>query len=155
LNAAPAGIGNLAGLADIARSAAGRFTDATSAAMASGTAATTAGVAAAQDANRGSSGRKWLWLLVLAIILFLPYGWCGRQNATTEGESSLGAIADSTDSMANRAGASLSTAAAKLGQFVDRQLPNGTTLNVPENGIESKLIAFITDPSQQVNDTTW
>ena len=42
-----------------------------------------------------------------------------------------------------------------LGPLIDRTLPGGTTLHVPENGVESKLIAFITDTSRPVDKTTW
>jgi OOP family OmpA-OmpF porin len=42
-----------------------------------------------------------------------------------------------------------------LGAFVSRALPGGPTLNIPERGIESHLIAFIEDASRPVNDTTW
>jgi outer membrane protein OmpA-like peptidoglycan-associated protein len=34
-------------------------------------------------------------------------------------------------------------------------LPDGTVLNVPENGIENQLVKFITDSSRPVDDTTW
>lgn len=46
-------------------------------------------------------------------------------------------------------------AAGKLGAFVRRALPGGVELNVPSNGIESKLVAFIEDRTRPVNDTTW
>lgn len=39
--------------------------------------------------------------------------------------------------------------------FVKRILPGGITINIPANGTESKLIAFIEDRSLSVNDTTW
>jgi outer membrane protein OmpA-like peptidoglycan-associated protein len=34
-------------------------------------------------------------------------------------------------------------------------LPDGVELNIPQNGIENKLIAFIKDPSKPVDETTW
>ena len=42
-----------------------------------------------------------------------------------------------------------------LGKFVPKQLPKDITLNVPENGIESKLINFIQDSSQIVDKNIW
>jgi hypothetical protein len=39
--------------------------------------------------------------------------------------------------------------AAALGAFVNRTLKNAVILNVPSQGIESKLIAFIEDPRGQ------
>jgi len=46
-------------------------------------------------------------------------------------------------------------AAAALGPFVERELANSVRLNVPENGIESKLVAFIQDSSRPVDKDTW
>ena len=34
-------------------------------------------------------------------------------------------------------------------------LPDGTSLNVPETGIENQLATFIADPSKKVDKTTW
>lgn len=39
--------------------------------------------------------------------------------------------------------------------MVARSLPGGVSIQVPENGIESRLLAFITDSSRQVDATTW
>ena len=46
-------------------------------------------------------------------------------------------------------------AAPALGPFVERELVNSVRLNVPENGIESKLVAFIQDSSRPVDKDTW
>jgi outer membrane protein OmpA-like peptidoglycan-associated protein len=43
----------------------------------------------------------------------------------------------------------------KLGKFLPVKLPNGVELNVPEFGVERKLIAFIEDKSKPVDTTTW
>ena len=43
----------------------------------------------------------------------------------------------------------------KLGKFLPVKLPNGVELNVPELGIERKLIAFIEDKNKPVDKTTW
>jgi outer membrane protein OmpA-like peptidoglycan-associated protein len=42
-----------------------------------------------------------------------------------------------------------------LGDFTGLKLPDGTELKVPQFGIESKLTAFIQDPSKPVNPPTW
>ncbi len=42
-----------------------------------------------------------------------------------------------------------------LGPFVERQLANSVRLQVPENGVESQLIAFIQDSSRPVDKDTW
>jgi outer membrane protein OmpA-like peptidoglycan-associated protein len=46
-------------------------------------------------------------------------------------------------------------AAPELGSFVPRQLVDGTMLNIPEHGVEGKLLAFIQDPAQKTNKTSW
>ncbi len=43
----------------------------------------------------------------------------------------------------------------KLGAFGDVTLPDGVTLNIPEFGIERKLLAFIQDAGRAVDRTTW
>jgi outer membrane protein OmpA-like peptidoglycan-associated protein len=43
----------------------------------------------------------------------------------------------------------------KLGAFGDVTLPDGVTLNIPEFGIERKLLAFIQDAERPVDKTTW
>jgi outer membrane protein OmpA-like peptidoglycan-associated protein len=42
-----------------------------------------------------------------------------------------------------------------LGAFVPKNLPSGVTLRIPTNGIESKLVAFIEDPSRPVDRDIW
>ena len=42
-----------------------------------------------------------------------------------------------------------------LGPLIERQLPNNTTLRVPTNGVENKLIGFIEDPGKLPSSETW
>lgn len=42
-----------------------------------------------------------------------------------------------------------------LGDFFKTKLPNGVELNIPQFGIENKLLAFIQDSSKPVDSTTW
>jgi K(+)-stimulated pyrophosphate-energized sodium pump len=42
-----------------------------------------------------------------------------------------------------------------LGAFKPVELPGAVTLNLPESGVESKLLAFVTDASKVVDKTTW
>ncbi len=44
---------------------------------------------------------------------------------------------------------------AKLGKFFSRKLSTGIELNIPENGIENKLVTFIEDKEKAVDKTTW
>jgi outer membrane protein OmpA-like peptidoglycan-associated protein len=47
------------------------------------------------------------------------------------------------------------TAMSSLGDFFKTKLPNGVELNIPQFGIENKLLAFIQDSSKPVDSTTW
>ncbi len=42
-----------------------------------------------------------------------------------------------------------------LNALILRRLPNGTQLNIPPQGIESKLIDFVEDSSKPADKTTW
>jgi len=53
---------------------------------------------------------------------------------------------------ATNAGASATSA---LGDFFKTKLPDGVELNIPQFGIESKLIGFLGDSSKPVDTTTW
>ena len=57
--------------------------------------------------------------------------------------------------MVDTSAAKVSDAMAKLGNFFKRKLPNGVELNIPEFGVENKLVAFIEDTSKPVDKTTW
>ena len=42
-----------------------------------------------------------------------------------------------------------------LGNYVPRTLVDGTTITIPERGVENRLLAFIVDPSRIPDTTTW
>jgi outer membrane protein OmpA-like peptidoglycan-associated protein len=95
---------------------------------------------------------RWLWpLLALAALLLIWFTTMRGRGSTTTVDSAVSTGSVAIDSAASRAAG----AAAKLGAFEKKALPGGVELNVPERGIESQLIAFITDSSRPVNDTTW
>jgi len=110
---------------------------------------------------RKSSGNRWLWPVIGIAALALI--WFGvMRGRTPSAPSAVRTGAGILDTTAKQAGEAVQTAAgevskavAGLGAFVKKALPGGVTLNVPERGIESKLIAFIDDKSRPVNDTTW
>ena len=73
--------------------------------------------------------RNWLWpLLLLGLLLIAALWWFNRAKAPE-----VPAVAN----------------------LFKLNLPDGTVLNVPENGIENQLVKFITDSSRPVDDTTW
>lgn len=103
--------------------------------------ATTAGTMADSTAANVEAGADTAMTTVDAAGDSLAAGVSATGN-------SLGAAAgDAADAIAN--------AAANLGAFGKRSLPDGVELNIPANGIENKLIAFIEDKSKVVDKTTW
>jgi outer membrane protein OmpA-like peptidoglycan-associated protein len=107
------------------------------------------------------SGLGWLkWVLPLLLLGLLFFGWRAcrtepvREAAVTGGEA-VARAGDAAVKAGEAAVATATDAANALGAFVRRAIPGGVELNVPENGIESRLIAFIGDAARPVDDTTW
>jgi outer membrane protein OmpA-like peptidoglycan-associated protein len=91
----------------------------------------------------------WLWLLPLLLILFGLLLWFlfrPRSAPVAEGPAPVPTAAPA---------APATPATPDLGSFVPRQLVDGTMLNIPEHGVEGKLLAFIQDRSQKPNRTSW
>ena len=114
----------------------------------------------ANPVSPAERSNRWLWpLLALAALLLIWFTTMrgrGSTSAAVDTAVSTGSVA--IDSAASRAAATPSStgdAAAKLGAFGKKALPGGVDLNIPERGIESNLIAFITDSSRPVDKTTW
>jgi OmpA-OmpF porin, OOP family len=102
---------------------------------------------------------RWLWpLLALAALLLIWFTTMrsrGVDSAVATGNVALDSAAARARAASPAANTAVSDAASTLGAFGKKQLPGGVELNIPERGIESNLIAFITDSSRPVNDTTW
>jgi len=113
------------------------------------------------------SGNRWAWPVIgglaLATILWALFGRGGvPEPVTTTLDSAAAATRTAVDSTLAAGQRTFDTAAGAvggtardLGAMVKRALPGGVTLDIPERGIESKLVAFIEDTSRPVNDTTW
>lgn len=108
--------------------------------------------------ENGTSG--WLpWLLGGLVLLaaVLGYQQCSKKSPrleselTTQIDSAASSVSVRIDSVADKVGSSMD----ELGDFFARKLPNGIELNIPEFGIENKLVAFIEDPAKPVDKTTW
>jgi OOP family OmpA-OmpF porin len=151
---APTGLGSLLGVAGAGSAAAGAAGRADADVRSN---VNSARIAAAdiQSPTRSLVG-PLLVILGLAIV-----GWFlfGRDRTASIPAATTTASAKSTiDSLATKMGAAAGAAAgsvANLGAFVKRSLPGGAELNVPDNGIESRLLSFITDGSRAVSDTVW
>jgi OOP family OmpA-OmpF porin len=91
----------------------------------------------------------WLWLLPLLLILAGLLLWfLFRPRPATVAEAPAPPPAAAPVPPA-------APATPDLGSFVPRQLVDGTMLNIPEHGVEGKLLAFIQDSSQKPNRTSW
>ena len=98
---------------------------------------------AAAPAAAVAAGNKWLWPIVALVVLALGLLWFF--NRTKE------PVGNAVQTASNAA----SSAASALGDFFKTKLPDGTELNIPQFGIENKLISFLNDSSKPVDTTTW
>lgn len=87
--------------------------------------------AVAQEATKAT---RWLWPVIGLIALALIAFWIFHRAPTPTMPS-------------------IDTSG--LGAFFSTKLPDGTELNIPQNGIENKLITFLNDSSRPVDNTTW
>ena len=93
--------------------------------------------------------KGWMWLVALAILVIGGLIWF-----VNRGPSVRTAVSTVTDT-ASQAGSAVASGAASLGAFIKTSIPGGMELNIPQNGMENRLLSFIRDPSAQVNDETW
>jgi OmpA-OmpF porin, OOP family len=91
----------------------------------------------------------WIWLLPLLLILAGLLLWFLFRLQPAP-------VAETPAPVETAAPAAPAVpAATSLGNFVPRQLADGTTLNIPERGVEGRLLAFIQDPASKPDKTTW
>ncbi|MGV3639175.1 MAG: OmpA family protein [Adhaeribacter sp.] len=169
LNALPAGLGAVLGLGGLggAETLQGQrpvVPAAGTAAAAAAAAATSATSRAAGSAAGGGTGglpgglgqpsdhkkTNWLWplLLIGAAILLFIFGLRTCKEETREEEVTITETRTETETTSPEA------AGTRAG-FSQKELPGGVMLSIPENGIESKLVAFIEDKNKAVDKTTW
>jgi OmpA-OmpF porin, OOP family len=89
----------------------------------------------------------WLWLLPLLLALLLGFWWyrSHQQPAPVATEPPPASVAPTVTS----------STGADLGALVGTKLPDGTTLQIPQRGVEGKLLAFIQDPNRAPDKTSW
>ena len=149
--ALPAGIGSMLGLGslpDMGGQTAGDV---------GGTAASTRPAATdyVQDENQNSNW--WLWLLLLAGLVFGVFYFL--RGCNNEPETGAVAVTDTVaatpmDTM-TVAEKILSVTGEDLGGMIAKTFADGTEIRIPERGVESRLLAFIEDSSRVVDKTTW
>jgi len=104
------------------------------------------GAAALPDVAAGTTS-KWLWPVVLLAALLLAGLWFFNRNKEP--------VKDTMQTASDATSSAVSSAASALGNFFKTTLPDGVELNIPEFGVENKLLAFIKDGSKPVDNTTW
>jgi OmpA-OmpF porin, OOP family len=98
---------------------------------------------AAVPAKVAAAGNRWLWPLVLLALLVIGCLWFFNRAKEP--------VSNAVQTVTNTGASAVSA----LGDFFKTKLPNGVELNVPQFGIESKLITFLNDSSKPVDTTTW
>jgi OOP family OmpA-OmpF porin len=113
-----------------------------------------------EPVRREREGTAW-WKWALPLLALLALGWLlsrlftGRERQV---QTSI-AVPTATATLRVEATATIAPTAApiraELGAFIDKRLPDGTMLRIPSNGVESRLLAFVEDPSKRVEQATW
>jgi OmpA-OmpF porin, OOP family len=119
------------------------------------------------EENTSESTRKWLpWVLLGALLLGALYYFKGCQNpvdkmgaaidsTATLAKSALDSTVSTVGAIADSTAGTVKAGVSALGDFFKKKLPNGITLDIPQNGIENNLIKFIEDGGKAVDKTTW
>ncbi|MEZ5357005.1 MAG: OmpA family protein [Bryobacteraceae bacterium] len=104
-----------------------------------------------------SASRGWLLPLLLiaagafGLLWYMNQGAADVRHAAHEAADTMGHAAAKAGDAATGA---MHSAWAALGEFFKRKLPNGIELNIPQMGVENKLVDFI-ESSNPVDKTTW
>jgi len=97
------------------------------------------------SSNRGQGNASFLIVTICIVILVvLQVRYCAPTPPPAAVKPPEKAVSDAAKAVLDR-----------LGKFLAVKLPNGVELNVPELGVERKLIAFIEDKSKPVDRQTW
>ncbi len=94
------------------------------------------------------------WLVPLAILGALILVWLLMRSMNGPKNPAQSA-ADATHHAATSVGNAASSAWAALGDMVALKLPDGTSLDAPTLGVESRLITYLNDGTAVVADETW
>jgi OOP family OmpA-OmpF porin len=95
-----------------------------------------------------ASGIMWPAVILGCILLAALLWFFNRGN-------SVNTAVNTASNAASQAGNAIANGAANLGAFFQTSLPDGIVLNIPQNGVENRLLVFIKDPNAQANTETW
>jgi len=103
-------------------------------------------------------GKGALWLVAIGILGAILLSWlvyraldASKSAVEPQNTAVKPAVADTVAKVSDTTNA----AWAALGDFFKVKLPDGTVLNVPQLGVENKLLKFIQDPGQPVSKDQW
>jgi len=109
-------------------------------------------VAAERAVETKARGFNWMALLgVLVALLAAWFVYRALQGSRVDTKP----VTDAASNAVNSANNAANAAWASLGSFFKTKLPDGTELNIPQYGVENKLLQFIQDSSKPVDSTTW
>jgi OmpA-OmpF porin, OOP family len=119
----------------------------------SGTSGVSGKVVAAEHAVEDKAkGMNWMAILgVLIALLVVWFVYRALQGSKVDTQP----ISNAASSVVNTASNAANSAWAALGSFFKVTLPDGTELNVPQYGVENKLILYLKDPSKPIDKDTW
>jgi outer membrane protein OmpA-like peptidoglycan-associated protein len=109
--------------------------------------------------SAAASGSRWLVPLailgavILAWLLFRSLS--GPSTPAVTAPNAAATAATTAASAVGNAANAANAAWAALGEMTRMTLPDGTELNAPANGVESKLIAYLSDPNSTVSEDKW
>jgi OmpA-OmpF porin, OOP family len=98
---------------------------------------------AALPAQTAAAGNRWLGPLILIALLVIGAIWFLNRAKQP--------VNNAVQTAANAGTSAISA----LGDFFRARLPDGVELNIPQFGIENRLISFLNDSSRPVDTTTW
>jgi outer membrane protein OmpA-like peptidoglycan-associated protein len=115
---------------------------------------------AARDvaAETASAGSKWLWPLLLILLAVAGLIWFltrGADKAADVAKETASKAAETATVATSAVTDAAKSAWAALGEFFKRKLPNGVELNIPQLGVENRLIGYIEDVARPIDKTTW
>jgi outer membrane protein OmpA-like peptidoglycan-associated protein len=110
-------------------------------------------VVAAEHAEEKAKGMNWMAILgVLIALLVVWFVYRALQGSNVDTDKATTAA---TNAVSSTTATASNAAWAALGSFFKITLPDGTEINVPQYGVENKLIAFLSDGSKPVDTDTW
>jgi outer membrane protein OmpA-like peptidoglycan-associated protein len=111
-------------------------------------------VSAVQGGAAAATAGTSRWLVPLAILGALILVWLLMRSMNGPKEAAQTA-ASATSQAAGAVGNAASSAWAALGEMVAVKLPDGTSLNAPTLGVESRLVTYLNDGTVVVSDEAW